>query len=119
MSKKNLMKAKNSFLGRVLRRLLGEEKGAVMMEYIVIALLIAAAAVVAVGVFGSVASGMFGTLTNVLTNQTDTAVIRLGQVRTNANDGISSSQDHVNKDINADSKGVKNNTGWGTVGGNK
>ena len=57
-----LKKATNSFVGRVLRRLLGEEKGAVMMEYIVVGLLIAAACVVAVSFFGHQITGMFGSL---------------------------------------------------------
>ena len=62
MKKRNFMKAKNSFLGRVLRRLLGEETGAVMMEYIVVTLLIAAACVVAVAFFGHGVTGMFSSL---------------------------------------------------------
>ena len=53
-----LKKATNSFVGRVLRRLLGEENGAVMMEYIVVGLLIAAACVVAVSFFGHQITGM-------------------------------------------------------------
>ena len=57
-----LKKATNSFVGRVLRRLLGEEKGAVMMEYIVVGLLIAAACVVAVAMFGHQITGMFASL---------------------------------------------------------
>ena len=57
-----LKKATNSFVGRVLRRLLGEENGAVMMEYIVVGLLIAAACVVAVSFFGHQITGMFGSL---------------------------------------------------------
>ena len=36
----------------VLRRVLGEETGAVMMEYVILAVLIAAAAVVAIAYFG-------------------------------------------------------------------
>ena len=62
MKKRNFMKAKNSFLGRVLRRLLGEENGAVMMEYIVVGLLIAAACVIGVAFFGHQITGMFGSL---------------------------------------------------------
>ena len=57
-----LKKATNSFVGRVLRRLLGEENGAVMMEYIVVGLLIAAACVVAVSFFGHQITGMFSSL---------------------------------------------------------
>jgi len=58
-------RAKKSLCGRVLRRLVGEETGAVAMEYIVIALLVAAAVVGLVMVFG-------GNLRNMLdkTNQT-------------------------------------------------
>ena len=57
-----LKKATNSFVGRVLRRLLGEENGAVMMEYIVIGLLIAAAAVIAISAFGQTLTQMFASL---------------------------------------------------------
>lgn len=106
-------KAKSSFLGRTLRRLFGEETGAVMMEYIVVALLIAAAAVVAVGVFGSTASGMFASLTNFMTNQRDTGKGRLDKVRENANTGAGKSQDHVKDTINTDNTNVKEATGWG------
>ena len=62
MKKGMFLKARKSFLGRVLRRLLGEEKGAVMMEYIVVGLLIAAACVVAVAMFGHQITGMFASL---------------------------------------------------------
>ena len=61
-------RAKKSLCGRALRRLVGEESGAVAMEYIVIALLVAAAVVGLVMVFG-------GNLRNMLdkTNQTMTS----------------------------------------------
>ena len=61
-------RAKKSLCGRALRRVLGEESGAVAMEYIVIALLVAAAVVGLVMVFG-------GDLRNMLdkTNQTMTS----------------------------------------------
>jgi len=52
---------KNSFLRKVFVRLLGEEKGAVMMEYVIVAVLIAAACVVAVAMFGKTIVGMFDT----------------------------------------------------------
>lgn len=44
-------RAKNSLCGRIVCRLLGEEKGAVLMEYVLLALLIAAAAVAGLMVF--------------------------------------------------------------------
>ncbi len=45
-------KMMNSKFGKLLRRLVGEEAGAVMMEYVILAVLIAAAAVVAIAYFG-------------------------------------------------------------------
>lgn len=51
--------AKNTKLGRFLCRLLGDERGAVAMEYVVIALLVAAAVVGVVMVFGSRIANMF------------------------------------------------------------
>lgn len=59
------MKANNSMIqklqktvfGRVISRLAGEERGAVMMEYVILAVLIAAAAVVAIAYFGKTIVG--------------------------------------------------------------
>ena len=68
-----LKKATNSFVGRVLRRLLGEEKGAVMMEYIVVGLLIAAACVLAVAFFGNTITGMFASLAQSATGNSSRA----------------------------------------------
>ena len=62
MKRTMFKKAKSSFLGRTLRRLFGEETGAVMMEYIVLALMIAAACVLAVAFFGTTITGMFASL---------------------------------------------------------
>ena len=45
-------RAKKSFVGKIVCRLMGEEKGAVMMEYVIVAVLIAAAVAVAAWVFG-------------------------------------------------------------------
>ena len=50
---------KKSIAGKFICRLLGEEKGAVMMEYVIVAVLIAAACVVAVAMFGKTIVGMF------------------------------------------------------------
>ena len=52
---------KKSAVGRMIVKLLGEERGAVMMEYVIIAVLIAAACVVAVAMFGKTIVGMFDT----------------------------------------------------------
>jgi Flp pilus assembly pilin Flp len=54
-----LRNLKSSRIGRMIRRILGDEKGAVAMEYVILAVLIAAAIVVAVAVFGKTIVGMF------------------------------------------------------------
>ena len=54
-----LRNLKSSRIGRMIRRVLGDEKGAVAREYVILAVLIAAAIVVAVAVFGKTIVGMF------------------------------------------------------------
>ena len=56
MKIRNLKKTR---FGRFFCQVLGNEKGAVAMEYVVLAVLIAAAIVVAVAVFGKTIVGMF------------------------------------------------------------
>ena len=70
---------KNSRLGRGLVRLLGEEKGAVAMEYIVIALLIGAAVVALVMVFGGNIRNMFAKSNDVMTSTTVDEVKTAGE----------------------------------------
>ena len=48
----NINTIKNSKFGRIMKRVLGEETGAVMMEYVIIAVLIAAAVAVGAWYFG-------------------------------------------------------------------
>lgn len=48
----NMRKIMDSKFGRIVRRMLGEETGAVMMEYVIIAVLIAAAVAVGAWYFG-------------------------------------------------------------------
>ena len=55
----NMRAIRNSRFGRLITRILGEEKGAVAMEYVILAVLVAAAIVVAVAVFGKTIVGMF------------------------------------------------------------
>ncbi|MBR4716936.1 MAG: Flp family type IVb pilin [Lentisphaeria bacterium] len=72
-------RAKKSLCGRVLRRLLGEEKGAVAMEYIVIALLVAAAVVGLVMVFGGNLRNMFDKTNQTLNQSTVAGVKEVGE----------------------------------------
>ena len=59
MKTTRINRMKKSWLGRQICKLLGEERGAVMMEYVIVAVLIAAACVVAVAMFGKTIVGMF------------------------------------------------------------
>lgn len=74
--------ATKSFVGRVLRRLLGEEKGTVMMEYIVVGLLIAAVAVIAVGIFGGAINDMFAAMSEIVVIQPQSSVQTINNART-------------------------------------
>ncbi len=94
-NKRFLKKATNSFVGRILRRLVGEETGTVMMEYIVIGLLIAAVAVVAIGYFGNGITSMFTALNQVVAAQPTAAGETVTQVKTDANSGVTASQTHT------------------------
>lgn len=75
-----VVRAKRTVLGRVICRLIGDEAGAVAMEYVVIALLIVAAAVGAAVFFGkTISKGMEGSA-RMITNP-DKGVTS-GQIRT-------------------------------------
>ena len=52
MKNSMISKMKNSKFGKVLRRLVGEEAGQAMMEYVIIAVLVAAACTAAIIYFG-------------------------------------------------------------------
>ncbi len=74
MKKAMFKKAANSFAGRMLRRLMGEEKGSVMIEYILVALLIV---VVGVVIFSALAGklGSAGEATMMAMDGVDDAAI--------------------------------------------
>ena len=67
--KLKLQRAKRTKLGRFLCVLLGDQCGAVAMEYVVIALLVAAAVVGIVMVFGSRIANMFTQSTKALATE--------------------------------------------------
>lgn len=68
-----IARAKKTLVGRLLCRLCGDENGAVMMEYVMLGVLIAAAAVVAVTVFGKNIVAMFNTSTQAMSGNTQKA----------------------------------------------
>ena len=72
-------RAKRTVMGRVICRLIGEEMGAVAMEYVVIALLIIAAAVGAAVYFGKTVSGRMkdvADMTNAADKMTQSGIVR-------------------------------------------
>ena len=89
-----IRKATKSFVGRALRRLLGEEKGVVMMEYIVVALLIAAACVIAVAFFGHTITGMFGSLSSSVTGDVNKAAEEQNKLQNNQDANNQAAQAH-------------------------
>jgi Flp pilus assembly pilin Flp len=66
---------------KVLNRLVGDKAGGVMMEYVILAVLIAAAVVVAVAMFGKTLVGMFGVISTSSTARETTARSELDSVR--------------------------------------
>lgn len=84
MKRSNL---KKSMLARALRKFFGEEKGAVMMEYVIIAVLIAAACVVAVAIFGKTIVGMFDVAGKGASAQHTEAKATLDQTQEDQNSG--------------------------------
>ncbi len=79
-----VMRVKRSRIGRIVCRLLGDEKGAVMMEYVILGVLIAAAAVVAVTVFGKNIVAMFNVSTQAMSGNTEKAETTRGKQTTTA-----------------------------------
>ena len=82
MKQTRLQRWKKTWLGRALCRVAGEEKGAVMMEYVIVAVLIAGACVVAVAMFGKTIVGMFDTAAKGATADHSGAKTTLDTTRT-------------------------------------
>ena len=73
-SKSMIERAKKTLLGRMVCRLAGDEKGAVMMEYVIVAVLIAAACVVAVAFFGKTIMQQFSAAARATAGESADAV---------------------------------------------
>ncbi len=74
---------KNSKFGRIVRRVAGEEAGAVMMEYVIVAVMIAAVVVVGAWLFGAQILNMFGIGGDSMIGKNDRAEERAKAVRDN------------------------------------
>ena len=78
-----MKKLMNSRLGRLVRRIAGEETGAVMMEYVILAVLIAAAAVVAIAYFGKTVTSEANVASTAMTGKGNKAAETQQKVQDN------------------------------------
>ena len=109
-----LRRAKRTKLGRCLCRLLGDERGAVAMEYVVIALLVAAAVVGIVIVFGSRIASMFGGATKALSaTETGQADVAKEQATSRTDHTTRAGTQLENGDTMRGSDGANSGTGTG------
>ncbi|MEI6787860.1 MAG: hypothetical protein WCL49_05220 [bacterium] len=87
-----MKRLQNSWMRKVLCRVMGDKTGGVMMEYVILAVLIAAAVVVAVAMFGKTLVGMFGVAATSATAREKSAQTELKDVRKVTDDGIKASK---------------------------
>jgi len=80
MNKKML---KNTKVGRVVCRLLGEETGATMMEYVILAVMIAAAVTAAAIYFGNTAKNQMDIAGSAMTGKVDDSTTKAGKSQEN------------------------------------
>ena len=85
LKKLRIKKAKRTAMGRFICRLLGDECGAVAMEYVVIGLLVIAAAVGAAVYFGRAIAGGMQENANLITKGGKTIEPRTSEAKTNLN----------------------------------
>lgn len=86
-NKKNsirIRRAKRTLIGKVVCRLMGEETGAVMMEYVVVAVMIAAAVAMGAFFFGKDILNMFGVAGAAATGDNTAAEAQVGAARAGA-----------------------------------
>jgi Flp pilus assembly pilin Flp len=94
--------AKRTAFGRMLCRLAGDRTGAVMMEYVILGVLIAAAATLAAIYFGKGIVGGFTTMTHATTGQTDSAKTD-AQANQQSADKAKTDSENARKDISGGS----------------
>ena len=105
-------------LGRIVCRLLGDERGQAMMEYVIIAVLIAAAAVAAVAYFGKDIVAMFNVAGKAATGNATEAATGRGTAKTAAGGYAGAAVESNGKfsDV-GDGKSGSGSTSGGTTGG--
>lgn len=97
----NIKSLKSTRFGRAVVRLFGEEQGAVLMEYVVLAVLLVAAVVGAVIVFGNRARDSIDVSVTAMGGQTEQAAQKQEAATTRAATGMS----------NAEARGQRTNGG--------
>lgn len=95
-SKRRIERAKNSALGRMFCRLFGDQTGAVMMEYIVLAVLLVAATVGIVVVFGRNMRAQWYTAMLAMMGKTDSAQINQENLQGTATGDATAANDSGN-----------------------
>lgn len=106
----NIKSLKSTRAGRAMARLFGEDKGAVMMEYVVLAALLVAAVVGAVIVFGNRIRSGINASTQSLGGNTDSAQQIQTSANTTANTDIQTATQE-GKTINGGRFGTGSNAG--------
>lgn len=111
MNRTRINRMMKKWYGKAICRLIGEEKGAVAMEYIVIALLVAAAVVGLVMVFGGNLRNMLSTTNKVLGQTKPSGIEQVGS------DYRSVQSAMVSENTTAESAGNKLGGDFSGVGG--
>ena len=93
-AKARIERAKRTLFGRIVCRLLGEQTGAVLMEYVVLGVLVVAAVVGAVIMFGGTISNAFATMGKAIWGQKDEVVKQRDAGRDATNTGITDAETH-------------------------
>lgn len=104
------LRAKKSFLGRIVCRVAGEETGAVMMEYVIVATLIAAAVAVGAWFFGKDIMNMFGVAGAAATGDTNSSEALQQAAATQSSAGHSQDATKNAKRINTDNETAASDT---------
>jgi len=94
MKKSRVKWAKKSTLGRALCRLFGDEAGGVMMEYVILAVLIAAAVVVAVMFFGKNIKKGFNAMGQTVAGESGKAATDVQAMKTDADASEDEAETH-------------------------
>ena len=110
MNNTMINKMKNSAFGKFLRRVAGEETGAVMMEYVIVAVLVAAAAVLAIAYFGRTVTSEANVASIAMTGKGHEAQEKQDETRTMVQKGTKEAAENADKFSDAkDGDSVKGN----------